>query len=114
MIDIEKPTSYSKQHLIILSAKLTENDIIFNSIQDEEGHATDDIVNIKLSMTYPIHFRYQNPSFDREYEKSYLNPLPEFFLDCINTDNFPRYYNPFFTDELISNKIGYSSVKISS
>lgn len=104
VIDIEKPSSVSFQHMYIIKYQLKFENKIFELNQTK----------LHVSLKYPIHFRYRKPHNDLKYKKAFINRRPEFYFDCLNLNYYNN--NTFQTpnDILVNGKISKVMARVSS
>jgi hypothetical protein len=94
MIDIEKPSTVSFQHVFFLKKKLNVSEI-----KKKESKLI-----INSAITYPIHFRYRRPSSKSLYKEARINGNPRIYMDCLkNKEEFEKQLNKIsFYDQMIA------------
>lgn len=104
MVDIEKPSTVSFQHVFFLKKKLNESEIKKEASQ----------IMIDATINYPIHFRYRRPSNSTLYKGAKLNDNPRFYLDCVrNKDELEseKKYVAFY-DQFVSEHFSNAYVRL--
>jgi len=104
VIDIEKPSPVSSQHIYLLKYQLKpENKVT-------EGSD----IQIKFSLKYPIHFRYRKPHYEFKYKSAYVNRKPEFYFDCLNLKYYSNTSIEIPNDLLINGEFSKVMTRVNS